>query len=252
MTETLPPPKFPPRAPKHLPSRREVHDIESHQKRGPMSWVKEIGSILLVAFIFSTLIRAFVIQVFWIPSPSMETTLSVNDRVVISRFSAWTGDFERGDVVVFNDSSGWLTRQESTGIKAFIRKVGEFTGFVPANGEQVLVKRLIGLPGDTVECCSADGKIMVNGVAIDETAYLYPGVLTSEVPFKVTVPEGKVWVMGDNRPNSADSRFHEDAKGQGFVPISDIVGRGMVVIWPQQHWGGVSGRAAFESVPDPQ
>lgn len=243
--------QLPGRAPMHLPSRREAIARERAARRSPLAWLREIGIILLVAFCVSALLRAFIIQVFWIPSPSMADTLSVNDRISVSRISAWVGDVQRGDVVVFDDANGWLAPDGSTGIAAFIRKIGEFSGFVPADGKQILVKRVIGMPGDRVECCSASNKISVNGVEVTEP-YLPPGTLPSTVSFDVVVPEGHVWVMGDNRSNSSDSRYHMENAQNPFIPLSAIVGRANAVIWPSDHWRGLGDRDVFAHIPDPQ
>ena len=235
----------------HLPSRRESVERERAARRSPLAWLREIGIILLVAFCVSAFLRAFIVQVFWIPSPSMAETLSVKDRISVSRISAWTGNVDRGDVVVFDDANGWLEPDESEGLAGVLRKIGEFSGFVPADGKQILVKRIIGMPGDRVECCSTSNKISVNGVEITEP-YLPAGTIPSTISFDVVVPEGHVWVMGDNRSNSSDSRYHI-ADGQNpFIPMSAIVGRANAVIWPSAHWRGLGDREVFANVPDPQ
>ncbi len=216
---------------------------------GLLAWVREIGLVLIVAVIISSLLRALVVQVFWIPSESMNDTLVEDDRIAVSRISSWTGDVQRGDVVVFTDTEGWLPSADDSGVTGTLRKVGEFIGFLPANGEQTLVKRVIGVGGDHVQCCTAAGRITVNGVAIDES-YVAPGQSPSAIEFDVTVPEGSLWVMGDNRGNSADSRYH---MGDGQIPFireKDVVGRAKWVIWPVGHWTSLGGREVFDSVPD--
>lgn len=218
---------------------------------GPWAWVREFALVLVIALVISSLLRAFVVQVFWIPSPSMESTLEVRDRIAVSRVSAWTGDIRRGDVVVFRDTHGWLPRVGDTGLGGAVRRIGEFTGFVPANGEQTLVKRVIGTGGDHVACCTAAGRITVNGVAIDEP-YLDDGQAPSTVPFDVTVPTGSLWVMGDNRGDSADSRYHMGAGQTPFISASDVVGRARWVIWPLGRWASLGGRQWFDSVPAPR
>lgn len=215
------------------------------------TWVRETAFVLVVALVISTLVRLFLVQMYWIPSPSMESTLMRNDRIAVSRISGWTGDIERGDVVVFNDSLGWLDREESTGIVGVLQDFGEFIGLLPANGEQSLVKRVMAVGGDHIRCCTVDGRIEVNGVPIDEP-WLDPGVEPSQIPFDVVVPEGTVWVMGDNRANSSDSRLHRVGGQVPFVPVSDIVGRAVAVVWPIDRWSTLPGRSAFEDVPDGQ
>lgn len=236
----------------HRPSRRDVRrrDRRAAERSGPVSWLREIGVVLVVALLISSLLRAFVVQVFWIPSESMQDTLQVNDRIAVSRVSARTGDIRRGDVVVFNDTLGWLSSGSESGLSGVLRRVGEFTGFVPANGEQTLVKRVIGVGGDRVTCCTAAGRITVNGVALDET-YLASDQAPSTLTFDVTVPEGSLWVMGDNRGNSADSRYHMGNGQTPFVREKDVVGRALWVIWPTSRWASLGGgRAVFADVPD--
>lgn len=242
----------PPGGAAHLPSRSERRRRERASARatGPWSWVRETALVLVIALVISSLLRALVVQVFWIPSESMENTLEVGDRIAVSRISARTGDIHRGDVVVFNDALGWLSSTPDTGVTGVLRRIGEFTGFVPANGEQTLVKRVIGVGGDHVTCCTAAGRIAVNGVALDET-YVADGQAPSSIPFDVTVPAGSLWVMGDNRGNSADSRFHMGQGQTPFVREADVVGRAMWVIWPVSRWGSLGGgRAVFDDVPD--
>ena len=217
---------------------------------GFLAWLREIGLVLLLAVVLSSLLRAFVVQVFWIPSPSMHDTLVEDDRIAVSRVSAWTGDIRRGDVVVFNDSLGWLPSADSGGVGGALRSVGEFIGFLPADGEQTLVKRVIGVGGDHVTCCTAAGRIQVNGTAIDET-YLAAGQAPSTITFDVQVPEGHLWVMGDNRGNSADSRYHMTGGQSPFVDLDDVVGRARWVIWPVSHWRALEGREVFEAVAQP-
>lgn len=229
-------------APRHL---RPEPRPGGEGPQGALGWVKEIGLVLLIALVISTVLRAFVVQVFWIPSPSMHDTLVENDKIAVSRISALTGDIERGDVVVFHDELGWLggASHSSNPLLA----LGEFIGIVPAGGEQTLVKRVIGVGGDHV-ACGDDGVIRVNGVALDET-YIAAGQLASTLPFDVTVPEGSLWVMGDNRGNSADSRYHQGEGETPFVPVSSVVGTVQAIIWPLDRatWG-LSAHEVFAGV----
>jgi signal peptidase I len=176
--------------------------------------LKDAVIILVVASVASWAISTFLLRTFYIPSESMENTLQVDDRILVNLLAPEITGLERGDVIVFTDPGGWLDGDAEGGY---------------------LVKRIIGLPGDHVVCCDEFGAIQVNGESLDEP-YLKEGVASSEITFDETVPEGMVWVMGDNRLESLDSRYHEDAPNGKFVPISDIVGRGEAVIWPLSNW----------------
>lgn len=230
------------------PRRRRARPPEAAP--GPLAWLREVGLVLVLALVLSSLLRAFVVQVFWIPSPSMHDTLVEDDRIAVSRISAWTHDIRRGDVVVFNDSMGWLPSARANGVAGALRSVGEFIGFLPADGEQTLVKRVIGVGGDHVTCCTAAGRVEVNGTALDET-YVAAGQSPSTVTFDVVVPEGHLWVMGDNRGNSADSRFHMTGGQSPFIAVQDVVGRARWVIWPIDHWKALEGREVFDGVGAP-
>lgn len=226
-----------------LPKRSDKHkERERKQSRGVLRALKEIGIIIVAALLLSTFIRFFVVQVYSIPSGSMLNTLQINDRIAVNRLPSFGKDIERGDVVVFSDDNNWLTDDGST--QTVWQTVGRFLGIFPANGEEVLVKRVIGLSGDTVECCTEEGQLTVNGVPIDEP-YLIEGATASEQEFAVTVPAGTLWVMGDNRPGSADSRAHLTQGDAAFVPKDAVIGKVWGVIWPFSHWSGVSDRDAF-------
>lgn len=210
--------------------------------------------IVGTALVLSVAIKAFLIRSFYIPSGSMLDTLEINDRIIVNVMAPELFPIERGDVVVFRDPGGWLgavplvEKDTWTEISDFV--LGTFGITAPDSAEH-LVKRVIGLPGDTVVCCDAEGKLTINGVAIDEP-YLRPGAAPSEVEFSVTVPEGSYWVMGDNRSNSTDSRYHQDLPTKGFVPESVIVGEAFVISWPVSNWTLLSNfPETFLDVPNP-
>ena len=198
-----------------------------------LSVVREVALVLGIALGLSLLIKTFLVQAFYIPSESMENTLLIGDRVLVSKLTPGPFDLHRGDVVVFSDPGGWLppSVEPSEGpVRDGVRDVLMFIGLLPSDSSEHLIKRVIGLPGDTVTCCDTKGRLTVNGVAVDEP-YLFPGDDPSDRDFTVTVPRGRLWVMGDHRSVSEDSRFHRDI-GDGTVPIDDVVGRAFVIVWP--------------------
>lgn len=215
-----------------------------------MVWLKEIATVVIIAVVLSFLIKTFLFRAFYIPSESMVSTLDVNDRIFVNLLVPEPFALERGDVVVFKDTQGWLppTPQKVEGPFTWVEDGLTFVGLLPDNSEQHLVKRVIGLPGDHVVCCDADGKVTVNGAPLDEK-YVNPAEVPMVRNFDVVVPEGKVWVMGDNRNHSADSRAHTDSNG-GFVDIADIEGRAAVIAWPMNRWSGLDNYPdVFKSVP---
>ena len=232
-----------------MPKRVERHESEKHVNMGRKigRGILEVVIILVSAAVISTLLRFFVIQVYSIPSGSMTNTLEVGDRIAVNRLPVLGKQVERGDVVVFSDDNGWLPGNSET--PGFLKTAGEFLGIFPANGEEVLVKRVIGMGGDTVECCDAKGRIVVNGVAVDEP-YLKPSVTPSDQEFSVTVPEGTLWVMGDNRSGSADSRAHIEQGNSSFVSEDAVLGKVWGVVWPISHWSGVGSESTFDNVPE--
>lgn len=216
---------------------------------GVVSVFKELGMVVVAALIISALIRAFIVQVFVIPSGSMENTLMPEDRILVSKLVPTFRDLNRGDVVVFTDTQGWLNKSNDAAKTDLITKALVFIGLRPETSEQHIVKRIIGMPGDHVKCCTAQGQIEVNGVPIDESGYLKPGEVPSEEPFDVTVPKDHLWLMGDNRSHSADSRAHSSGAGAGFVPIKDVVGRAFLIMYPFDRFGRVTTTKAFTGVP---
>jgi len=228
------------------------HGTEDTQGTAPKgrsggSLLKELVIVIVAALVLSVLVKTFLFRAYVIPSESMENTLLVGDRVFVNLLIPGPFELHRGDVVVFKDELGWLP-PTNTPPPGPIADTLTFLGLRPDDSTQHLVKRVIGLPGDTVECCDSQGRITVNGVSLDER-YLFPGSEPSEVTFKAVVPEGKLWVMGDNRGNSADSRAHADRQS-GFVDLSSVEGRADVIAWPLGRLGGVqtSGHT-FDEVP---
>ena len=216
---------------------------------GEWLWVqaREGGTVILYALVIAFLVKTFLLRGFYIPSGSMEQTLQVNDRVFINVAGSYFSNPKRGDVIVFKDSQGWIpsTQKSSNPLKDGL----SFMGILPDTSSNYLVKRVIGTPGDVVES-DGNGKVKVNGVEITEP-YLYPGNQPSEIPFKVTVPAGKYFVMGDHRSNSADSRYHI-SDGTAFISKNDVQGNVFVVAWPLNHFGLLQDQSSvFSSIPEP-
>ncbi|PWJ48177.1 signal peptidase I [Quadrisphaera granulorum] len=221
--------------------------------------LREATVVLVCALVLSLLVTTFVARPFRIPSASMEVTLLEGDRLLVTPLVPGPLPLQRGDVVVFTDERGWLddSSDDSDGSSergaatGAVVEVLTFLRVLPDGSEGHLVKRVVGLPGDHVVCCDEQGRTSVNGVALDEAPYLRPGSSTDQVPFDVTVPDGELWVMGDNRGNSKDSRFHQATAG-GFVAESAVVGRAVVVAWPLTRLGWLSRHSdVFAAVPDP-
>ena len=196
-----------------------------------MNWWQETIVLLGLALITSIVVKAYFIQMFFVPSASMHPTLIENDRILVEKVSTWDGQVRRGDVVVFKDPGGWLgATPEPTGFQ----KVLSLIGLYPEGGH--LVKRVIGLPGERVACCDKKGRITINGDPLDESSYLPKGTAPSQRQFTVRVPDNAIWVMGDNRSNSEDSRFHMSQPGRGSVPLDDVVGRVWAIVWPLERF----------------
>jgi signal peptidase I len=185
--------------------------------------------LLVIALGLAIVIKALFVQAFYIPSPSMEPQFVKNDRILVQKVSYWRGGPSRGDIVVFEDPGGWLAPTD-TGSGSGFKRVMEVIGLYPAGGH--LVKRVIGVGGDEVKCCDTQGRITVNGTPLTETSYLPKNTVPSLDKFDVKVPKGYLWVMGDNRGDSADSRAHMGDPGGGFVKDDLVVGRVFALVWP--------------------
>jgi len=206
------------------------------------SVLREFPILVIVALAVSLLIKTLLVQFFFIPSGSMENTLQIQDRVAVNKLPFISKNVSRGDVVVFRDPSNWLPEPYVGDENKIISKVKEglvLVGVLPNPAKQYLVKRVLGVAGDEVICCTKSGKLTINGkVAVEP--YIFAGNKPSELKFNVTVPEGKIWVMGDHRSASADSRYHQDDMNNGFVPVSRITGRAYAIIWPIRNIGIIS------------
>lgn len=215
----------------------------SRRKRNAiLGAVREFVIVVVLALLLATLIRVFLVQAFVIPSGSMQETLQIDDRVLVNKLTTRFGDVERGQVVVFEDPGGWLGPQDG-GDPSAIESFLQFVGVMPNPSEGHLVKRVIGVGGDVVECCDAKGRLIINGESVDESQVIAPGQVPSVTEFEVVVPEGEYWMMGDNRGNSGDSRIN------GTVPSESIVGPVVAVAWPLDRWQWVDQPEVYTSVP---
>ena len=216
--------------------------------RNKGSLLKELPILVIVALVVSLFIKSFLVQFFYIPSGSMENTLQIKDRVAVNKVPFISNNIKRGDVVVFRDPNNWLPEPYENSTNQFVAKAKSAlvtVGVLPNPAKQYLVKRVIGVAGDKVECCAKNKKLMINGVEIDEP-YIFAGNTPSDTKFNVTVPEGKIWVMGDHRGASADSRFHQDDINQGMVPTSKVTGRVIGIIWPIKNFGLVGSYSSLK------
>jgi signal peptidase I len=205
------------------------------------SLAREFPILVVVALLVSLFIKTFLVQFFFIPSGSMENTLQINDRVAVNKLPIISRNIHRGDVVVFRDPAGWLPGAAPVSGGKIAVKVKEglvAVGVLPNPAKQYLVKRVIGVAGDKVVCCSKNKALLINGKEAIE-GYIFAGNTPSDLEFNVTVPEGKIWVMGDHRGASADSRFHQDDINKGFVPLDKVTGRVVGIIWPFKNAGFV-------------
>ncbi|MER6025537.1 signal peptidase I [Streptomyces sp. NPDC001851] len=238
-------------------TRAERRKLQRKVKRKRRrSAVREIPLLVGVAVLIALVLKTFLVQAFVIPSGSMEQTIRIGDRVLVDKLTPWFGsEPQRGDVVVFHDPGGWLA-DEHTAKKhdpVVVKQLKEgltFIGLLPSDNEKDLIKRVIGVGGDHVKCCDAQGRVTVNGVPLTEGDYLYPGTSPAATPFDITVPKGRLWVMGDHREDSADSRAHQNTPYGGTVSEDSVVGRAVVIGWPVGHWTRLREPKTFASVAD--
>ncbi|WP_124055061.1 signal peptidase I [Arcanobacterium ihumii] len=264
------PPSFPP---SQDPKRSDSDHVEAETSEGTSSnsdpddeptrkpWpqrffssVVEFGAVIVVALLCAVLLKTFLIQPFEIPSESMMNTLVPGDRIMVNKLADTEDDLQRGDVVVFVDPGNWLSDApvaESAGVKGVLKEFGQLIGLLPQNAGTHLVKRIIGMPGDHISCAGQGAEILVNGQPIHET-YIREGIQPSLEAFDVVVPDGHIWVMGDNRSNSKDSRYHQRTTGFGFVPIKNIEGRAWLRIYPLGRFGRLDDVSeVYRDVPSP-
>ena len=235
-------------------SREKLRKLKA--KNSLMAFLVDTVVILISALIISFVIKTFFIRSFYIPSGSMFDTLQINDRIIVNQFVPNVVPLERGEVVVFRDPGGWLGSTPETKATHPLAQISEFfstfIGISAPDNNQHLVKRVIGKGGDRIVCCDRDNRITINGKAIIEP-YLAKGSNPSNTEFDVIVPKDSFWVMGDNRGNSEDSRYHPNTPGKGFVSKSYVVGRAFVISWPLSHMSLLDNFPnVFKDVPAPK
>ncbi len=207
--------------------RQETKRQEKQAKKKTLPLWQELTVLLVSAFVLALIVKTFFLQAFYIPSSSMEPTLLVDDKILVQKVSYWAGDVERGDIVVFDDPGGWLSRAQESAPRNAVQRGLEIVGLYPSGGH--LVKRVIAVSGDRVRCCNAENQIVVNGVPLEES---YLPETVNQGRYNVTVPPDSLWVLGDNRSNSQDSHAHTGEPGGGFVSTDGVVGKVWSVVWP--------------------
>jgi signal peptidase I len=215
----------------------ETEDGPTKKRGGKRPFWRELAVIVVAALVLTILLKAFVVQVFSIPSGSMENTLMPGDRVLVNKLVYRFRPIERGDIVVFSGTGSWDPAAPPGPGNPLVRLWDGATNLVGISAPGTdYIKRVIGVPGDRVACCDAEGRVTVNGVPLDEVTYVHPDEVPSQLRFEKTVPPGRLWVMGDNRADSDDSRYRAPDPGGGTIPESAVVGRAFVIIWPTSRW----------------
>jgi signal peptidase I len=217
------------------------------RKRRKRPFWRDLVVIIVAALALTVLLKTFGVEVFSIPSGSMENTLLPGDRVLVSKIVYKFRGIERGDVVVFSGQGSWGPDAPPPPGNPFHRLWDDVTNLIGVTAPGTdYIKRVIGVPGDHVACCDAHGRVTVNGVPLNEQSYIYPGDVPSQVPFSITVPPGRLWVLGDNRGDSDDSRYRADDPGDGTVPESAVVGRAWLIIWPLSRFSDIPIPSTFQ------
>jgi len=226
--------------------QQDGQPVRRHRRRR-RSLMRELPVLIVVALVLALVIKTYAIQAFFIPSSSMEQTLDVGDRVLINKLVYDFRGIHRGDIVVFDGTGSWDFSQPQGNSNIISRFFSDLEGIVGiSHDSDIYIKRVIGLPGDHVTCCDPQGRLRVNGVALSEQSYVFPGETPSTDRFNITVPPGRLWVMGDHRAVSYDSRGHMGDPGGGTIPESAVLGRAFVIIWPPSRWGFLNIPATFE------
>ncbi len=219
------------------------------EKRRQLPVWQESILLVITAMVMAVIVKTFFLQAFYIPSESMEPTMLVDDKLLVQKVSYWAGEPKRGDIVVFDDPGGWLGEEESRHASNPLQRALETVGLFPTGGH--LIKRVIGVGGDEVVCCTEAGKLTVNGTDA-RRAVPSRSDRTRERPSGSTsrFPTNHLWVMGDNRGNSADSRSHLGDPGGGFIAEKAVVGKAWLRVWPWNRAGIIHKPSSFEAVND--
>jgi signal peptidase I len=232
---------------------RPAGKVKAKPKKG--SFWRELPLLIIIALVIALLVKTYVVQMFFIPSGSMQDTLQIGDRIMVNKLVYHFRSIQPGDIVVFNDDGSWnpeppqgqpssdpvVRLYDASVVRLYHALLGMVDGATQDNGN-IIVKRVIGVPGDHVACCNASGDLTINGVPLNESSYLFPGNSPGSAPsqnaghFSITVPAGRLWVMGDHRAISDDSRMHQQDPFGGTIPENAVVGRAFVIIWPPSRW----------------
>ncbi len=227
------------------------------RRRRRLSWWSELLVLFVLALVIMLVIKTYVVQAFYIPSSSMENTLDIGDKVLVNKLIYHFRSIDRGDVIVFNGEGSWDPPSPPQSSDPVVRLASEFGHAVVglfgiSPGVHDYIKRVIGVPGDHVACCDALGRVTVNGVPLSEKSYLYPHNPPSMTKFSITVPPGRLWVMGDHRDVSYDSRGHIGEPGGGTIPESQVVGRAFLILWPPSRFRVLPIPATFNKLDNGQ
>jgi signal peptidase I len=220
---------------------------DAKKKVGPGRALRETVLLLTVAILLALVVKTFFVQSFYIPSESMEPGLVVNDRILVQKPSYWNGEPQRGDVIVFDDPGDWLSGLQNPQPQNLLARGLSKIGLYPTGGH--LVKRVIGVEGDVVSCCDEQGRLMVNGEPMNEPYVFENNPIDQRAFGPITVPAGRLFMMGDHRGFSQDSRAYIGDPFKGTIPIDQVIGRAFVKVWPVARWGGLEVPANFDVVP---